>query len=120
MGIKNKTIDNTKLDLYRRLVATNSKVALKGDRVPYTALHGHMFSYLHPSGSFALRLPEQEREKFLCDHHTTLFEAYGTVQREYVTVPNSLFARTDDLKRYFDLSYRYVATLKPRPQRRTK
>jgi len=39
-----------------------------------------MFSYLHPSGSVALRLPEEEREKFLKKYDTNLFEAYGVVQ----------------------------------------
>jgi len=49
-----------KLELYRALVQTNPEVELKGASHPYTSLNGHMFSYLHPSGSLALRLGEKE------------------------------------------------------------
>ena len=79
---------------YARLVATAPEADLKGARMPYTALNGNMFSYLHPSGKLALRLPPVERERFLADHGTTLFEACGVVQKEYVTVPDKLLADT--------------------------
>jgi hypothetical protein len=49
-----------------------------------------MFTYLNP---LAFRLPENEREKFLKKHKTTLFEAYGAVMEEYVTVPDNLFGK---------------------------
>jgi hypothetical protein len=39
------------LELYEKLVATNPDVERKGAANPYTSLNGHMFSYLHPSGS---------------------------------------------------------------------
>jgi hypothetical protein len=77
-----------------------------------------MFSYLHPSGSVALRLPEEEREKFLKKYDTNLFEAYGVVQKEYVTVPDALLKNTKELRKYFGLSYRYVQTLKPKPSKK--
>ena len=55
-----------KLALYEKLITTNSKIKRKGAANPYTSLNGHMFSYLDPSGSLALRLPEDGREKLLC------------------------------------------------------
>src|ERR1051326_8096845 len=82
------------VELYDRLVGTNPKVERKGAGNPYTSVNGHMFSYLHPSGSMALRLPEGEREKFLAKYKTKLFEAYGIVQKEYVTVPDGLLRNT--------------------------
>jgi hypothetical protein len=54
-----------RLALYEKLIATNPKIKRKGAANPYTSLNGLMFSYLDPSGSLALRLPEDEREKFL-------------------------------------------------------
>jgi len=120
MTPKHKTVDSTKLDLYRKLVTTIPKVDIKGDTIPYTSLNGHMFSYLHPSGAFALRLPEDEREKFLSKYKTKLLEAYGTVQKEYVTVPDSLFENIKELKKYLEMSYRYVGTLKPKPEKKKK
>jgi TfoX/Sxy family transcriptional regulator of competence genes len=115
MSVKKKNnIPADKLELYEKLVATNPKVERKGAANPYTSLNGHMFTYLNPSGSLALRLPEGEREKFLKKYKTTLFEAYGVVMKEYVTVPDSLLRKTKELEKYFELSYRYVQSLKPK------
>jgi hypothetical protein len=86
--------------------------------VPYTSLNGNMFSYLHASGAMALRLPPEEREKFLKKYKTKLFEAYGVVQKEYVTVPDTLLEKTAELKPYFAMSYEYAKTLKPKPAKK--
>ncbi|MGO9231849.1 MAG: hypothetical protein ACLQKA_21865 [Bryobacteraceae bacterium] len=107
-----------KLELYEKLVATNPNIERKGATHPYTSLNGHMFSYLHPSGSLALRLPEDEREKFLKKYNTTLFDAYGVVQKEYVTVPDTLLNNTKELQKYFEMSRQYVQTLKPKASKK--
>jgi TfoX/Sxy family transcriptional regulator of competence genes len=101
-------------------VATNPKVERKGATVPYTSLNGHMFSYLSKEGKLALRLPAVERGAFLKKYKAKLCEAYGIVQKEYVEVPDSLLAATRELKKYFDCSYEYVASLKPKPTTRKK
>ncbi|HEY4379126.1 MAG TPA: hypothetical protein VGN01_02205 [Acidobacteriaceae bacterium] len=106
--------------LYEKLVATNPKVERKGDTVPYTSLNGHMFSYLSKTGRLALRLPTDDREAFLKKYKAKLCEAYGVVQPEYVEVPETLLAATRELKPYFDRSYEYVATLKPKPSAKKK
>jgi hypothetical protein len=115
---KKNDIPADKLDLYDKLVAANPMVERKGAANPYTSLNGHMFSYLNASGSLALRLPEGEREKFLKKFKTTLFEAYGVVMKEYVTVPDSLLRNTKQLQKYFELSYQYIQTLKPKPTKK--
>jgi len=112
------TVPSEKLVLYEKLVATNPKVERKGDTVPYTALNGHMFSYLSKQGKLALRLPDAERESFLKKYKARLCEAYGVVQPEYVEVPDALLASTSELKKYFDCSYEYVNSLKPKPTAR--
>ena len=109
-----------KLALYEKLVATNPKVERKGDTVPYTSLNGHMFSYLSKEGKLALRLPTVEREAFLKKYKAKLCEAYGKVQPEYVEVPDSLLAATSELKKFFDCSYTFVASLKPKPTTKKK
>ncbi len=115
---KKKNPPAEKLELYAKLVATNLQVEQKGDSVPYTSLNGNMFSYLHASGAMALRLPEVARAKFLTKYKTTLFEAYGVVQKEYVTVPDRLLAKTDELRPYFEKSYEYARSLKPKPTKK--
>jgi hypothetical protein len=103
------------LELYERLVATNPRVERKGATMPYTSLNGHMFSFLTRTGKLALRLPAEERAAFLEKYKTRLCEQYGTVMAEYVEVPDALLAKTRELKKFFDLSYDYVGSLKPKP-----
>lgn len=103
-----------KLKWYEELVATNSAVERKGKTMPYTSLNGNMFSFLSQTGLVGIRLPKQEREAFLEKYATTLFETHGTVLKEYVTVPGELLENTGELKKYFDLSFEYAKTLKPK------
>jgi hypothetical protein len=120
MGKAASSVPAEKLELYERLVATNPSVERKGAAVPYTSVNGHMFSYLTKSGALALRLPAEEREAFLRKYETTLCEEYGVVQKEYVMVPDGLLAKTRELKKFFDVSYAYVSSLKPKPTTRKK
>ena len=109
------TVPSDKLELYEKLVATNPNVERKGATVPYTSLNGHMFSYLTKEGKLALRLPTVEREAFLKKYKAKLCDAYGKVQPEYVEVPDSLLSSTRELRKFFDSSYAYVSSLKPKP-----
>jgi ABC-type transporter MlaC component len=79
-----------------------------------------MFSFLTKTGKLALRLPTEERDAFLKKYKTTLCEKYGTVLDEYVEVPDVLLEKTQELKKFFDLSYAYVGSLKPKPTTRKK
>jgi TfoX/Sxy family transcriptional regulator of competence genes len=114
-----KTAPSQNEALYDKLIATIPEVERKGDANPYTSLNGNMFTLLH-QGRLAIRLPEEEREKFLKKHKTTLFEAYGTVMQEYVAVPESLLAKTSELKKYLEMSYAYAKTLKPKATTKKK
>ena len=112
------TIPADVLESYDRLVATNPSVERKGATMPYTSANGHMFSFLTKTGTLALRLPAEERNAFLKKYKTKLCEQHGTVLEEYVDVPGTLLKRTQELKKYFDLSYAYVASLKPKPTKK--
>jgi TfoX/Sxy family transcriptional regulator of competence genes len=109
-----------KLALYEKLVATNPKVERKGAAVPYTSVNGNMFSYLSKEGKLELRLPAEEREAFLKKYKAKLCEAYGKVQPEYVEVPDSLLASTRELAKFFQRSYEYAGSLKPKATTRKK
>jgi hypothetical protein len=102
------------LALYEKLVATNPNVERKGATMPYTSVNGHMFSLLTKEGWLALRLPDTERVAFLKKYKTKLCEQYGIVMKEYVEVPNALLKKTQELRKFFDLSYAYVGALKPK------
>ena len=108
------------LELYEKLVSTNPNVERKGATVPYTSLNGHMFSYLSKEGKLALRLPEADREAFLKKYDARLCQAYGVVQKEYVEVPDTLLRATQELKKYFDISYQCVSAMMPKPATKKK
>jgi TfoX/Sxy family transcriptional regulator of competence genes len=86
--------------------------------MPYTSINGHMFTYLGKSGSLGIRLPKDEREAFLEKYKTTLYESYGAIMKEYVTVPDDLLEDTEELKPYLAISYEYVKSLKPKPSKK--
>lgn len=109
-----------KAELYDKLIATRPEIVRRGDANPYTSLNGNMFTLLHQCQTLAIRLPEGEREKFLKKYGTTLFEAYGAVMKEYVTVPDSLLGNTKELRKYLDLSFEYASTLKPKSTAKKK
>jgi len=119
MGAAKKgSIPADKSELYDKLIATHPKIERKGAAMAYTSLNGHMFTLLGPSGVLALRLPEEEREKFLKKYKATLHVAYGAVMKEYVAVPEALFQNTKELKKYLAMSYDYIGTLKPKPTKK--
>jgi len=104
-----------KIKLYNNLVAAHPEAECKGATIPYTSLNGHMYSYFTKYNFVALRLPVDERAIFIDKYKTKLVEQYGIVQKEYVAVPDSPLAKTAELLPYFDISYKYVSTLKPKP-----
>jgi hypothetical protein len=111
---RQSNIPADKLDLYEKLIATYPKIERKGAAHPYTSLNGHMFTYLDQTGAMGLRLPKDEVEAFLKKYKTTLFKSYGVVKKDYVTVPDTLLKNTNELKKYLEISYEYVKTLKPK------
>ncbi len=122
MSTKKSAIPGEKVALtvaqYDKLIATIPQIERKGDANPYTSLNGNMFTLLHQSRTLAIRLPEGKREEFLKKYQTTLFEAYGAVMKEYVTVPDSLLKNTKELRKYLEASYQYAQTLKPKPTKK--
>jgi TfoX/Sxy family transcriptional regulator of competence genes len=114
---KKNTNPSPQEELYDKLIATNPKIERKGAANPYTSLNGNMFTLLHES-RLAIRLPEDQRAEFLKKHKTTLFEAYGTLMKEYVAVPDTLLKNTKELRKYLEFSYEYAKTLKAKPTKK--
>ena len=117
---KSKISRTEKLELYSKLVATHPPAVLKGDTIPYTSLNGHMYSFLSKNDEVTLKLPAEERGKFIEKYKTRLAENYGIVQKEYVVVPDSLLENTAELEPYFGISYNYTSSLKAKPTAKSK
>src|SRR5471030_622324 len=109
---KKDPMEHLNLDHYHRLLASVEGVIAKGDKIPCTTMNGNMYSFLYTNGDVALRLPLADRQPFLDKFDTKLFDGYGIVQKEYVTIPGDLLGRTEELAPYFAMSHDYVKTLK--------
>ena len=107
-----------RVEAYDRVVAGVPDVERKGATMPYTSVNGNMFSYLDASGSMALRLSGADRAAFIEQFAASLHEAYGIVQKEYVTVPGDLLDDTEGLLPWFRASHAYALTLKAKPTKR--
>lgn len=109
----------TSLELYAAVVdAGKGDTTLKGARNPYTARHGHMFSFLDGDGQMALRLSDELRDQFLARYESGPVIQYGSVMRGYVSVPDDLLANTSELGEWFDRSYDWIGTLEPKPTKK--
>ena len=116
---KKSQIPADKVELYEKLLATIPEIERKGADNPFTSLNGNMFSLLlSPEGRMALRLPQDERERFLKKYKTTLFEAHGIVMKEYVAVPDTLLKKKKELQKYLQWSYDYAKTLKSKASKK--
>lgn len=103
------------IGLYDKLIATQPRIERKGKKSAYTSLNGHMFSFILEKGDLALRLSKTGREAFVKKYKTRPVKVYGTVMKEYVTVPYALLAKTKEATRHFAASVDYIASLKPKP-----
>ena len=111
---KTNNISPETIELYKKLIATVPKAELKGATMPYTSHNGHMFSFLDKDGKLGLRLSADDRENFISKFKTSLCKAHGTVLKEYVEVPDKILKDTKILKVYFQKSFKYVDSLKPK------
>jgi hypothetical protein len=89
-----------KLAPYEKPIATDSNVERKGDTNSYTSCDGHMFTHLAPPGILAIRLSPEDAGAFINTYKTKPFEAYGVVKTDWVVVPDTLPAKTAELRLY--------------------
>lgn len=109
------------LEQYRAVVDAGSGNAIvKGAKNAYTSRNGHMFSFLDPTGSMALRLSDELGEQFRSEYESGPVMQYNSVMRGYVAVPPDLLANTDELAVWFDRSYEWIGTLPPKETKRKK
>jgi hypothetical protein len=107
-----------RLARYEQVVKAAPGIEHKGATMPYTSRNGHMFSFLDPTGSMALRLPPDARETFLSDYSSRLAEQHGHTLPEYVVVPDALLDRTDELRPWLVRSHDWIGTFTPKPTTR--
>jgi hypothetical protein len=103
---------------YEQVVESAQGIERKGAKMPYTSRNGHMFSFLDPTGSMALRLLPEAREEFLSRYPSRVAHQHGHALPEYVVVPDALLDRTNELRPWLVRSHEWIGTLKPKPATR--
>ncbi len=87
---------------------------------PTAFVNGHMFAGLFRD-SMMLRLPEGEREKFLQEFKTDLFEPMpGRPMREYVIVPGEILKSPLALRQWMSKGLSYAQSLPPKAKAKKK
>ena len=110
---------NTALEAYRAVVESSSSGAdVKGAKNPYTSRNGHMFSFLDPEGTMALRMSDEMTEEFRSRYVSGDVMQYGATMRGYSSVPSDLLGETDTLASWFDRAWDWIGTLPPKPTKK--
>lgn len=107
------------LDSYRSVVeGGQSDADVKGAKNPYTSRNGHMFSFLAPDGTMALRLSDEMTEEFRSSHESGDVIQYNATMRGYSSVPTELLTDTATLAVWFDRSWEWIGTLPAKPTKK--
>jgi hypothetical protein len=99
----------------RAVEASGTESIVKGAKNPYTSRNGHMFSFLDSEGVMALRLSDELRSEFEGSYDTGPVIQYGSIMRGYVSIPDDLLERTDELAAWFSRSHDWIGSLEPKP-----
>jgi hypothetical protein len=73
-----------------------------------------MFTLLNKDAQIGIRLPKEAATEFIEKHDTGFYYSYGAKMKDYVLVPESLWANKKLMANYFEQSFAYVNTLKPK------
>ena len=96
------------------VVGSETALAVKGAKNPYTSHNGHMFTFLDPAGAMAVRLSPEMTTEFLDTYESGPVLQHGSVMRGYVAVPELLLADTAEIARWIDRSREWIDTLEPK------
>ncbi len=106
------------LERYLDLVESSGHGEVKGAKNPYTSRNGHMFSFLDPEGTLALRLPDDATEEFRDRYDSGPVIQYGKTMQGYSSVPADLIDDPDALREWYDRSWDWIGTLDPKPTKK--
>ncbi|HEX9941229.1 MAG TPA: TfoX/Sxy family protein [Thermoanaerobaculia bacterium] len=86
---------------------------------PCAFANDNMFIGLHQE-NMLMRLPEGDRERFLKEYKTEIFQPFpGRVMKEYVVVPHELVRKPKALEPWIRRSLEYAASVKPRAKKKS-
>lgn len=86
----------------------------KGKKMIYTSSNGYMFTLLNKNAEIGIRLPKDEATKFMETYNTGNYYSYSAKMKDYVLVPESLWADKTLMIQFFKRSFDYVNSLPPK------
>ncbi|MCT4629439.1 hypothetical protein [Winogradskyella sp.] len=102
------------LKIYDDITEACSGFDRKGKKMIYTSSNGYMFTLLNKDAEIGIRLPKEEAAEFMNKYNTGHYYSYGAKMKDYVLVPESLWTDKKLMVSYFEQSFAYVNTLKPK------
>lgn len=114
-----KTYQNT-VELYRNLAQIHLDDAVKGKANPYTSLNGNMYSFLDKTDTICIRLSSDDRKDFMQAHGLDPVMQYGSVMKEYVSLPDDVLANEAALKAILLQCKTYAADLPIKARKKSK
>lgn len=102
------------IDRYLAVIDKMDGVEKKGKTMPYTSSNGYMFSFIDKEDKISLRLSEEDRAVLLDEHGANQSVQHGRIMKEFVCLPNTILAQEKELLAFFEKSYNYTNSLKPK------
>lgn len=101
-------------DRYDAAIDLVDGVERKGAANPYTSGNGWMATYLGKQGEVAIRLAKDDLEAFLVEHGTERPVSYGSVMKDFATVPEDVVADPKALAGLIGRAHDHVDGLPPK------
>lgn len=120
MGKKKPDAPEERVELYDKLIKTLPDQKRKGAASAYTSLNGHMFSFVDKNGEVAFRYSDQRKQELIAELGGKESIQYNSVMRGYVVFPEKMMGDFGKLSELFNESYKYIATLPPKPAKKKK
>ncbi|MFT7597627.1 MAG: hypothetical protein ACI8TP_000547 [Acidimicrobiales bacterium] len=108
----------TALELYRALVDSIEDGEIRGAKNPYTSRNGNMQSFLDAAGTMAIHLSPELEAEFRSQYESGPVIQHDRTMQGYSSVPTELLEDTEGLRQWFDRSWEWIGTLKPKPTKK--
>ena len=100
------------------MIEASGNGEVKGAKNPYTSRNGHMFSFLDADGAMALQLSPELEAEFRDKFDSGPVIQHDRTMNRYSSVPADLLADTETLRDWYDRSWAWIGTLKPKPTKK--
>jgi TfoX/Sxy family transcriptional regulator of competence genes len=107
--------DPAVLEAFDTMIAAVTGVERKGRTMPYVSINGNMFGMINHASAIGLRLSDRDKPAFVLAGATPFEGTPGYINKDYLSVPASLFGDAKALQTWFRLSYNYASKLTPKP-----